>query len=143
MTGPPSASISERPFFSVLVIGVLVELFCQAAPGTIVSLLLSGDSALFDETVSAPASIRPVPSACGPHHCPGRLPRRLGQGRRLRPALLGRGFSCCRPPSWSFYLLGASAMIWTAALIGELLSLGLGLFLLRRNEAEAKKELDT
>ena len=41
------------------------------------------------------------------------------------------------------YLLGASAMIWTAALIGELLSLGLGLFLLRRNEAEAKKELDT
>jgi len=43
----------------------------------------------------------------------------------------------------SLYLLGASAMIWTAALIGELLSLGLGLFLLRRNEAEAKKELDT
>ena len=36
-----------------------------------------------------------------------------------------------------------TAVIWTAALIGELLSLGLGLFLLRRNEAAAKKELDT
>ena len=43
----------RKALLSVLVIGVLVELFCQAAPGTIVSLLLSGDSALFDETVSA------------------------------------------------------------------------------------------
>ena len=38
------------------------------------------------------------------------------------------------------YLLGASSVIWMAALIGEILSLSLGLFLLYRHEGAAERE---
>ncbi len=124
-------------------IGVLVELFCQAAPGTIVSLLLSGDSALFDETVSALRQYALSYLPAGLTIVLAGYFAALGKAGASALLSLGAGSSCCRPPSWSSTSLGASAMIWTAALIGELLSLGLGLFLLRRNEAAAKKELDT
>ena len=133
----------RKALLSVLVIGVLVELFCQAAPGTIVSLLLSGDSALFDETVSALRQYALSYLPAGLTIVLAGYFAALGKAGASALLSLGRGFLLLPAALMVLYLLGASAMIWTAALIGELLSLGLGLFLLRRNEAEAKKELDT
>ena len=124
-------------------IRVLVELFCQAAPGTIVSLLLSGDSALFDETVSALRQYALSYLPAGLTIVLAGYFAALGKAGASALLSLGRGFLLLPAALMVLYLLGASAMIWTAALIGELLSLGLGLFLLRRNEAAAKKELDT
>ena len=133
----------RKALLSVLVIGVLVELFCQAAPGTIVSLLLSGDSGLFDETVSALRQYALSYLPAGLTIVLAGYFAALGKAGASALLSLGRGFLLLPAALMVLYLLGASAMIWTAALIGELLSLGLGLFLLRRNEAEAKKELDT
>lgn len=133
----------RKALLSVLVIGVLVELFCQAAPGTIVSLLLSGDSALFDETVSALRQYALSYLPAGLTIVLAGYFAALGKAGASALLSLGRGFLLLPAALMVLYLLGASAMIWTAALIGELLSLGLGLFLLRRNEAAAKKELDT
>ncbi len=114
-----------------------------AGKSTIVSLLLSGDSALFDETVSALRQYALSYLPAGLTIVLAGYFAALGKAGASALLSLGRGFLLLPAALMVLYLLGASAMIWTAALIGELLSLGLGLFLLRRNEAAAKKELDT
>lgn len=125
----------RRAFLTVLVVGAVVELVCQAAPGVIVSLLLSGDSSLFDETVTAlrlyalsylPAGITIVLAGYF---------AALGKAGASALLSLGRGFVLLPAAILGIYLLGAGSVIWTAALIGELLSLALGLVLLRRKKA--------
>lgn len=125
----------RRAFLAVLVVGVLVELVCQAAPGVIVSLLLSGDSSLFGETVTAlrlyalsylPAGITIVLAGYF---------AALGKAGASALLSLARGFVLLPAAILGIYLLGAGSMIWIAALIGELLSLALGLVLLRRKKA--------
>ena len=125
----------RRAFLTVLVVGAVVELVCQAAPGVIVSLLLSGDSALFDETVTAlrlyalsylPAGITIVLAGYF---------AALAKAGASALLSLGRGFVLLPAALLVLNLLGASSLIWTAALIGELLSLALGLVLLGRKKA--------
>lgn len=125
----------RRAFLTVLVVGIVVELVCQAAPGVIVSLLLSGDSSLFNETVTAlrlyalsylPAGITIVLAGYF---------AALGKAGASALLSLGRGFVLLPAAILAIYLLGAGSVIWIAALIGELLSLALGLVLLRRKKA--------
>lgn len=98
-------------------------------------LLLSGDSSLFDETVTAlrlyalsylPAGITIVLAGYF---------AALGKAGASALLSLGRGFVLLPAAILAIYLLGAGSVIWTAALIGELLSLALGLVLLRRKKA--------
>ena len=109
----------------------------------LLSVLVIGDSALFDETVSALRQYALSYLPAGLTIVLAGYFAALGKAGASALLSLGRGFLLLPAALMVLYLLGASAMIWTAALIGELLSLGLGLFLLRRNEAAAKKELDT
>lgn len=128
----------RRAILTVLVIGAVVELLCQVAPGTIVSLLLNGDSALFEETVLAlrqyalsylPAGISIVLAGYF---------AALGKAGASALLSLSRGFLLLPAAILLLYLLGASSIIWMAALMGELLSLALGLFLLMRKKNTAE-----
>ena len=124
----------RRSFLLVLVVGAVVVGVCLAAPGGIVALLLSGESTLFDQTVAAlrqfalsylPAGITIVLAGYF---------AALGRAGSSALLSLGRGFVLLPAALLVLNLLGASSLIWTAALIGELLSLALGLVLLRRNK---------
>ena len=124
----------RRSFLLVLVVGAVVVGVCLAAPGGIVALLLSGESTLFDQTVAAlrqfalsylPAGITIVLAGYF---------AALGRAGSSALLSLGRGFVLLPAALLVLNLLGASSLIWTAALIGELLSLALGLVLLGRNK---------
>ena len=126
----------RRTILSVLVVGVLVEVVCQLCPGPIVSLLLSDGSALFAETVASlrlyalsylPAGITIVLAGYF---------AALGKAGASALLSLGRGFVLLPAAVMALYLLGAGTMIWWAAFIGEVLSLVLGVVLLRLNSPQ-------
>ena len=120
----------------MLVVGALVEVVCQLCPGPIVSLLLSDGSALYAETVASlrlyalsylPAGITIVLAGYF---------AALGKAGASALLSLGRGFVLLPAAVMALYLLGAGTMIWWAALIGEMLSLVLGVVLLRLNSPQ-------
>ena len=126
----------RRTIVSVLVVGALVEVVCQLCPGPIVSLLLSDGSALYAETVASlrlyalsylPAGITIVLAGYF---------AALGKAGASALLSLGRGFVLLPAAVMALYLLGAGTMIWWAALIGEMLSLVLGVVLLRLNSPQ-------
>ena len=126
----------RRTILSVLVVGALVEVVCQLCPGPIVSLLLSDGSALYAETVASlrlyalsylPAGITIVLAGYF---------AALGKAGASALLSLGRGFVLLPAAVMALYLLGAGTMIWWAALIGEVLSLVLGVVLLRLNSPQ-------
>lgn len=131
----------RRALLTVLVIGALVQVFCQLMPGGIVSLLISRDSALFPDAVSAlrqyalsylPAGITIVLAGYF---------AALGKAGSSALLSLCRGFLLLPAAVLVLYILGASSWIWMAALIGELLSLALGLVLIRRKNTAAQASL--
>lgn len=117
---------------TVLAVGMVVELFCQLTPGLLVNLLLEDSSPLFQETVSA---LRQY----GLSYLPAGLSIALAgyfaaQGKSGASALLSlaRGFVLLPGALLAVYFFLHGAGIWMAALIGELVTLLLGLLLLRR-----------
>ena len=60
----------------------------------------------------------------------------VGMGGAWAVLSLGRGFVLLPAAVMALYLLGAGTMIWWAALIGEMLSLVLGVVLLRLNSPQ-------
>lgn len=130
----------QQAIIAVLVIGCLVELFCQIAPDTIVSLLLEGDSSLFGETSSALRQYALSYLPAGISIALAGYFAALGKAGYSALLSLGRGFLLLPGALMLLYLLGASSVIWMASLIGEILSLSLGLFLLYRHEGAAERE---
>lgn len=130
----------RQAVLAVLAVGVLVELFCQIAPGTIVSMLLSGDSALFDATVSAlrQYALSYLPAGLTIVFAGYFAARGMAGASALLS--LARGFVLLPAALLVMNFLGAGSAIWMAALIGELLSLALGLFLLRRKPKVSKND---
>ena len=117
---------------TVLAAGVVVELLCQLAPGLLVNLLLEDSSTLFGETVSA---LRQY----GLSYLPAGLSIALAGyfaalGRSGASALLSmaRGFVLLPGALLAIYFFLQGSGIWMAALVGELVTLLLGLILLRR-----------
>lgn len=117
---------------TVLVIGVAVLLLFQLAPGVVVNLLMERSSPFFGETVSAlrqyglsylPAGISIVLAGYF---------AALGKSGASALLSLARGFLLLPGALLVIFFLFRGPGIWMAALVGELLTLVLALFLLKR-----------
>ena len=104
------------------------------------SLLLEGDSSLFGETSSALRQYALSYLPAGISIALAGYFAALGKAGYSALLSLGRGFLLLPGALMLLYLLGAGSIIWMAALIGEILSLALGLFLLYRHEGAAERE---
>ena len=120
----------------MLVVGVLWRSSASSLPPAPSSfLLLSDGSALYAETVALrlyalsylPAGITIVLAGYF---------AALGKAGASALLSLGRGFVLLPAAVMALYLLGAGTMICWAALIGEMLSLVLGVVLLRLNSPQ-------
>lgn len=130
---------SVRVFFRqcLLTVGVAaaaVELICQLCPGGVVSLLLEGGSALFPEAVSALRQYAPSYLFAGFSIALAGYFAALGRGGASMVQSIGRGFVLLPGALLAVMALTGGRGIWWAAVVGEALSLALGLRLLRRGE---------
>ena len=125
-------SFFRKCLVTVAAAAVLVELICQLAPGAVVSLLLEGDNTLFPEAVSALRQYAPSYLFAGFSIALAGYFAALGWGGASVVQSVGRGFVLLPAALLAVMALTGGAGIWWAALLGEALSLALGLWLLRR-----------
>ena len=126
-----------RTFFrqgmlTVAAAGAAVELICQLSPGSLVSLLLEGENALFPFAVSALRQYALSFLPAGFSIALAGYFASLGRGGSSMALSIGRGFVLL--PAGVLLLTAVTGRegIWMAALLGERMSLLLGLGLLRR-----------
>ena len=122
---------------TVAVTAAAVELVCQLAPGAVVSLLLEGDNALFDDAVSALRRYATSYLLCGFSIALAGYFAALGRGGASVVQSIGRGFVLLPGALLAVMALTGGAGIWWAAVVGEALSLALGIFLLRRGDRQS------
>ena len=115
---------------------VLVEAVCQLAPGGVVSLLLEGGNSLFPQAVAALRQYAVSYLFAGFSIALAGYFAALGRGAASVIQSIGRGFVLLPGALLAVMALTGGTGIWWAALLGEALSLGLGIFLLRRGEKE-------
>ena len=118
---------------------VLVEAVCQLAPAGVVSLLLEGGNTLFPQAVTALRQYAVSYLFAGFSIALAGYFAALGRGAASVIQSIGRGFVLLPGALLAVMALTGGAGIWWAALVGEALSLGMGLFLLKqgyRNEKE-------
>ena len=113
---------------------VLVEAVCQLAPGGVVSLLLEGGNSLFPQAVSAMRQYAVSYLFAGFSIALAGYFAALGRGGASVVQSVGRGFVLLPGALLLVMAVTGGTGIWLAALVGEALSLGLGVFLLRRGE---------
>ena len=124
----------KQCLITVAAVGILVELVCQLTPGTLVSLLLEGDSSLFGQTVSALRQYALSYLPAGVSIALAGYFAALGRSGSSALLSLSRGFVLLPAALLVFYALGGGTGIWLAALTGEAVTLALGLILLYRVE---------
>ena len=124
----------KQCLITVAAVGILVELVCQLAPGTLASLLLEGDSGLFGQTVSALRQYALSYLPAGVSIALAGYFAALGRSGSSALLSLSRGFVLLPAALLVFYALGGGTGIWLAALTGEAVTLALGLILLYRVE---------
>ena len=124
----------KQCLITVAAVGILVELVCQLTPGTLVSLLLEGDSGLFGQTVSALRQYALSYLPAGVSIALAGYFAALGRSGSSALLSLSRGFVLLPAALLVFYALGGGTGIWLAALTGEAVTLALGLILLYRVE---------
>jgi len=127
---PPSIRFYFRKTsLLMLFAAILITALCQCVPGGIVRLFLSADSPLFSETISALRQYSLSFLLCGFNILLAGYFTSLGRGGSSALLSLVRGFVLLPV---SLLLLSRCGFLWMAALAGETVSLGLGLFLLYR-----------
>lgn len=122
---------------TVGVTAIAVELVCQLAPAPLVSLLLEGETVLFPQAVSALRQYALSYLLAGFSIALAGYFAALGRGPSSVALSIGRGFVLLPAALLALLALTGGSGIWMAALVGEALSLGLGIFLLRRGEGAA------
>lgn len=120
---------------TVVGVGIVVELVCQLAPGVLVSLLLEDSSALFQETVAALRQYALSYLPAGLSIALAGYFAALGRSGLSAVLSVGRGFVLLPGALLAIYVFLHGAGIWMAALIGEGITLLLGLILLRKAAA--------
>jgi len=119
---------------TIAVAAAAVELVCQLAPGGVVSLLLEGDNVLFADGVAALERYGlSYPFAGFSIALAGYFAAR-GWGGSSVLLSVGRGFVLLPGALLLVLALTGGAGIWWSAVLGEGLSLALGVLLLRRGE---------
>lgn len=129
-----SRNFLRKCLLTVGVVSILVELICQLAPGLLVSMLLEGENVLYADAVSALRQYALSYLFSGFGIALAGYFAALGRGPSSVILSLGRGFVLLPGALLVINTLTGGAGLWMAALVGELLSLALGLFLLRRAE---------
>lgn len=119
---------------TVLAVGAVVELFCQLTPGLLVNLLLEDSSPLFRETVSALRQYGLSYLPAGISIALAGYFAALGKSGASALLSLARGFVLLPGALLAIYFFLQGSGIWMAALMGELITLLLALFLLRRSK---------
>lgn len=119
---------------TVLAVGAVVELFCQLTPGLLVNLLLEDSSPLFRETVSALRQYGLSYLPAGISIALAGYFAALGKSGASALLSLARGFVLLPGALLVIYFFLQGSGIWMAALMGELITLLLALFLLRRSK---------
>ena len=119
---------------TVLAVGVVVELLCQLTPGLLVNLLLENSSSLFRETVSALRQYGLSYLPAGFSIALAGYFAALGKSGASALLSLARGFVLLPGVLLVIFFFFQGTGIWMAALIGELVTLLLGLLLLRRTK---------
>ena len=122
----------KKCLLCVAVVGLAVEVICQACPGLLVAMLLEGDNALFPQAVSALRQYALSYLAAGVSIALAGYFAALGKGPSSMLLSLGRGFVLLPAALLVIHFIGGGQGIWMAALVGEVLALILGLVLLRR-----------
>lgn len=123
----------RRCLLTVVTVGILVTLVCQLTPGTVVAILLEGDSSLFPDTVSALRQYTLSYLPAGISIALAGYFAALGRGGSSTLLSLCRGFLFLPGALLLLFALGGSISIWLAALLGELVAFSLGLLLLKRS----------
>lgn len=124
----------KKCLICTLALSLAIVALCQLAPGLWVSLLLEGDSALYPEAVSALRQYSLSYLFTGVCIALAGYFAALGKGRASMTLSLGRGFVLLPAALLAINFLTAGQGIWMSALLGEILSLTLGLLLLRKTE---------
>jgi putative MATE family efflux protein len=127
-------SYLRKTLVTVLAAGILIEALCQLAPQALVGLLLEGDSSLFLPAVSALRQYALSYLPAGISIALAGYFAALGRGSASTLLSLARGFGFLPAALLVLNALTQGSGIWMAALVGEVLSLILGLFLLRRTQ---------
>ena len=132
--GDPGAvrSFFRKCLLTVAAAALMIELVCQLAPGGVVSLLLEGENVLFADAVSALRQYAVSYLFCGFSIALAGYFAARGWGGSSVIQSVGRGFVLLPGALLAVMALTGGAGIWWAALLGEALSLGLGVWLLRR-----------
>lgn len=120
---------------TVLVVGAVVEVLCQLTPGLLVNLLLEDSSPLFRETVSALRQYGLSYLPAGISIALAGYFAALGKSGASALLSLARGFVLLPGALLVIYFFLQGSGIWMAALMGELVTLLLALFLLHRTKA--------
>lgn len=128
-----------RTFFrqcmiTVAAAAVLVEAVCQLAPAGLVSLLLEGGNSLFPQAVAALREYALSYLFAGFSIALAGYFAALGRGGASVIQSVGRGFVLLPGALLLVIALTGGGGIWWAALAGEGLSLGLGVFLLQQGK---------
>ena len=113
---------------------LVIEAVCQLAPGGVVSLLLEGGNSLFPQAVAALRRYALSYLFAGFSIALAGYFAALGRGTASVVQSIGRGFVLLPGALLVLMALTGGTGIWWAALAGEALSLGLGVFLLRKGE---------
>lgn len=129
-----SRDFLKKCLITVAAVGLLIELICQLAPGLLVSMLLEGENVLYADAVSALRQYALSYLFSGFGIALAGYFAALGRGPSSVILSLGRGFVLLPGALLLINTLTGGAGLWMAALVGELLSLALGLLLLRRAE---------
>lgn len=119
---------------TVGVVSVAVEVICQGAPGLLVSMLLEGENVLYADAVSALRQYALSYLLSGFGIALAGYFAALGRGPSSILLSLGRGFVLLPGALLLINTLTGGAGLWIAAVVGEILSVLLGLALLRRAE---------
>ena len=123
----------RKGMLTVAAAGIAVEAICQLFPEPLVSLLLEGDSVLFADAVSALRQYALSFLPAGFSIALAGYFAALGRGGSSTVLSIGRGFVLLPAGLLLLTAVSGGGGIWMAALLGELLSLLLGLWLLRRS----------
>lgn len=119
---------------TVAAAAVLVEAVCQLAPAGVVSLLLEGGNSLFPQAVSALRQYAVSYLFAGFSIALAGYFAALGWGTASVVQSVGRGFILLPGALLLVMAVTGGAGIWWAALLGEALSLGLGIFLMKQGD---------
>jgi len=124
----------KKCLLCAIALSIAIVAVCQLAPHLLVSLLLEGDNFLYPDAVAALRQYALSYLFSGVSIVLAGYFAALGKGSASITLCLGRGFVLLPAALLVINLLTGGQGIWMAALVGEFLSLVLGLALLRNTE---------